>query len=121
MPRNIKGVLNSCLVIPCSFDYHENPPSAPNRVVWYQYANHGYPLVYDSWHKNYVIDIFRGKTFRVNIPTHGKDCSLKIYPLKWTHHSQKIYPWVDPENVGRGTYRFFDTTVTIEVVGKLSL
>ncbi|GAA6224944.1 myelin-associated glycoprotein-like [Lates japonicus] len=33
-----------------------------------------------------------------------------------SHHRQKIYPWVDPDNVGRSTYRFFDTTVTIEVV-----
>lgn len=48
-----------------------------------------------------------------------KDCSLEIFPLNWEHHKQKIYPWVDPENVGRFTHRFYDTTVTIEVLGKL--
>lgn len=118
MPRNIKGLLNSCLVIPCSYDYHENPPTIPNRVVWYQYVSRGYPLVYDSWNKYDVIDRFREKTSRVYTSQRGKDCSLKIYPLRWSHDRQKIYPWVDPEHVGRGTYRFFDTTVTIEVVGK---
>nr|XP_046255332.1 uncharacterized protein LOC124064705 [Scatophagus argus] len=115
MQRNIKGLVGSCLVIPCSFDYYQHPPPNPNRVVWYQYVSNGYPLVYDNRHPNSVIDIFKGKTSRVYIDTYGKQCSLKIYPVQWSHHRQKIYPWVDPENVGRGTYRFFDTTVTIEV------
>lgn len=120
LPSNIRGVLGSCLVIPCSFDYYQYPPRNPNRVVWYQYVSRGYPLVYDIWKPNDVIDIFNRKTSRVFISTYGKECSLKINPVKWSHHRAKIYPWVDPENVGRSTYRFFDTTVTIEVVGKLS-
>lgn len=116
VPSNIKALLGSCVTIPCSFDYYGSPPRNPNRVVWYQYVNRGYPLVYDSWDKNHVIDKFRGKTFRV---TGGKDCSLTISPVTWYHHREKIYPWVDPENVGSSTYRFYDKTVTIDVTGKL--
>lgn len=115
---NIRGLVGSCLVTPCSFDYYQWPPQKPNRVVWYQYVNHGYPLVYDNWNPNNVIDIFKGKTSRVFTSTNRKERSLKIYPVNWSHHRQKIYPWVDPENVGWRTYRFFDTTVTLEVVGK---
>lgn len=119
IPNTIKAMLGSCVVIPCSFDYYENPPRNPNRVVWYQYVRQGYPLVYDNWYSQSVIDIFRGKTSRVTTFRGGKQCSLKIWPVTWHHHRQRIYPWVDPENVGQWTHRFFDKTVTIEVTGKL--
>ncbi|XP_056236064.1 uncharacterized protein LOC130171837 isoform X2 [Seriola aureovittata] len=116
LPNNIKGLVGSCLVIPCSFDYYQYPPRRPERVVWYQYVSHGYPLVYDRWYPHSVINIFKGTTSLYR-HTNSKTCSLRIYPLTWSHHRQKIYPWVDPENVGKSTYRFYDTTVTIEVVG----
>ncbi|KAK5862485.1 hypothetical protein PBY51_017876 [Eleginops maclovinus] len=116
MPRNIKALSGSCLVIPCTFDYYQYPPRRPNRVVWYQYQSHGYPIVHDSWYNADAISIFRGKT-RV-FPQNFKTCSLEIDPVNQHHHQQKIYPWVDPENVGKTTYRFFDTTVTIEVVDR---
>eukprot|EP00064_Thunnus_orientalis_P016176 superscaffoldBa00003149_g16239 len=117
MPSHIKGMKGSCLVIPCTFDYYQYPPMRPDRVVWYQYVNRGYPLVYDNWYPNAVIWIFNGKTSKYP-STYGKDCSLQINPVDWHHHRQKIYPWVDPENVGKSTYRFYDTTVTIEVVDR---
>lgn len=120
MPSNIQALLGSCVIIPCSFDYYENPPRNPYRVVWYQYVKHGYPLVYDNWNSEYVIAMFRGKTSRPTTFKGGKECSLKISPVTWHHHRQRIYPWVDPENVGWSTYRFFDKTVTIEVTSKLS-
>ncbi|KAG7242185.1 hypothetical protein INR49_024231, partial [Caranx melampygus] len=114
LPSSIKGLQGSCLVIPCSFDYYQYPPKRPDRVVWYQYVDRGYPLVYDNWHRDSVIDQFRRKTSLFNPMT--KSCSLMIYPVTWYHHRQKIYPWIDPENVGYRTYRFYDTTVTIDVV-----
>ncbi|CAJ1061623.1 uncharacterized protein LOC122881428 isoform X3 [Xyrichtys novacula] len=117
MPSNIRGLLGSCLVIPCSFDYHEYPPRRPDRVVWYQYVSHGYPLVYDNWYPNNVINVFKGKT-KAFTSTTFKKCTLQIFPVTKSHHMQRIYPWVDPENVGSSTYRFFDRTVKIEVVGK---
>lgn len=121
LPSNIRGLLGSCLVIPCHFDYHEYPPNDPNRVVWYQYVSRGYPLVYDNLAPYSVIDMFKRRTSRVSTRAYGKECSLKIYPVERSHHRQKIYPWVDPDYVGRSTYRFFDKTVTIDVTGTLSL
>ncbi|KAF3839919.1 hypothetical protein F7725_018636 [Dissostichus mawsoni] len=115
IPRNIKGLSGSCLVIPCTFDYYEYPPLRPDRVVWYQYKNKGYPLVYDNWYKDSVIKIFKDRT-RVFTSKYKKTCTLEIYPVNQYHHQQKLYPWVDPENVGKTTFRFYDTTVTIEVV-----
>lgn len=117
VPSSIRGLRGSCLVIPCSYDYYQYPPKNPKRVVWYQYVDRGYPLVHDSWHPNQVIQTFRGKTQLIT--TYSKSCTLQILPLDWTHHRRRLYPWVDPEHVGRRTYRFFDTTVTIEVLGKL--
>ncbi|KAM8734355.1 uncharacterized protein AB9X84_023185 isoform 4-T4 [Acanthopagrus schlegelii] len=115
MPSNMKALLGSCLVIPCTYDYYQYPPHNPSRVVWYQYRDRGYPLVYDDWNPNKVIRKFHGRTFKVSI-SDAKQCSLQIYPVRWSDHREKIYPWVDPENVGRSTYRFFDKTVTIQVV-----
>uniref|UniRef100_A0A3B3I6C9 Ig-like domain-containing protein n=2 Tax=Oryzias latipes TaxID=8090 RepID=A0A3B3I6C9_ORYLA len=114
MPSRIEALLGSCVVIPCTFDYYYYPPRRPDRVVWYQFAKHSYPKVYDSWYSSEVISIFRGKTSLVS-SQYGKTCSLEIYPVTWRHHRQTIYPWVDPENVGRYTHRFWDKTVTIHV------
>lgn len=116
MPSRIEALLGSCVVIPCTFDYYYYPPRRPDRVVWYQFAKHSYPKVYDSWYSSEVISIFRGKTSLVS-SQYGKTCSLEIYPVTWRHHRQTIYPWVDPENVGRYTHRFWDKTVTIHVEG----
>uniref|UniRef100_A0A669CUP2 Ig-like domain-containing protein n=1 Tax=Oreochromis niloticus TaxID=8128 RepID=A0A669CUP2_ORENI len=116
MPSKIKGLLGSCLVIPCSYDYDQYPPKRPDRVVWYQYVSEGYPIVSDNWNRNDVLDIFKGRT-SVYSSSHHRTCSLLIDPVTLADHSQKLYPWVDPENVGWRTYRFYDTTVTVEVVG----
>ncbi|XDV31915.1 hypothetical protein PO909_002839, partial [Leuciscus waleckii] len=76
MPKDIHGLQGSCLVIPCSFSYTSNPPTNPRRVVWYQWVSKGYPLVYDSWYPNDVIEKFRWKTdlYRKS----SWDCSLLI-------------------------------------------
>ncbi|KAM4735172.1 uncharacterized protein FYW61_005721 isoform 2-T2 [Anableps anableps] len=117
VPRNIKGLLGSCLVIPCNFDYYRYPPKRANRVVWYQYVSRGYPLVYDNWYPNDVIPMYKGRTY-VYTSSYQKTCTLRIKDVNWNDHRQKLYPWVDPENVGRTTYAFYDTHVTIEVVEK---
>lgn len=117
MPSKIKGLLGSCLVIPCSYDYYQYPPKRPDRVVWYQYVSRGYPIVYDNWNWNDVLNIFKGRTHVYSSSQH-RTCSLLIYPVTLADHSQKLYPWVDPENVGWRTYPFYDTTVTVEVVGR---
>nr|XP_021322151.1 uncharacterized protein LOC101884840 [Danio rerio] len=113
MPQAIHGLQGSCLVIPCSFSYTLYPPKDPRRVVWYQWVSRGYPLVYDSWYPRDVIDKFRGKTDLYR--NSGWDCSLLIKNLEQSHHREKIYAWIDPENVGWRTYAFYDITSTILV------
>ncbi|XP_043114180.1 uncharacterized protein LOC122358440 isoform X2 [Puntigrus tetrazona] len=113
MPKEIRGLKGSCLVIPCSYSYNIYPPTNPSRVVWYQYASMGYPLVYDPWYPNDVIEKFRGKTDLYRRPSW--DCSLLIKNLEHSHHGETIYTWIDPENVGKSTYAFYDVTSTIRV------
>ncbi|XP_016417743.1 uncharacterized protein LOC107747662 [Sinocyclocheilus rhinocerous] len=114
MPLEIRGLKGSCLVIPCSFYYTSYPPKDPRRVVWYQWVSIGYPLVYDPSHPNYVIEKFREKTYLYREPS-SWDCSLLIKNLELYHHGEKLYTWIDPENVGWRTYKFYDVTSTIVV------
>ncbi|XP_073780076.1 uncharacterized protein si:ch73-380l3.3 isoform X2 [Danio rerio] len=113
MPKDIHGLQGSCLVIPCSFSYTLYPPKNPRRVVWYQWVPEGYPLVYDPWNANEVIEKFRGTTDLYG--NSSWDCSLLIRNLEQSHHGEKIYTWIDPENVGWRTYKFYDVTSTILV------
>ncbi len=115
MPKEIHGLKGSCLVIPCSFSYTSYPPANPRRVVWYQWVSKGYPLVYDPWYPNDVIEKFRGNTYLYG--NSSWDCSLLIKNLEPSHHGEKIYTWIDPENVGKSTYAFYDVTSTILVDG----
>ncbi|XP_051521968.1 Schwann cell myelin protein isoform X2 [Myxocyprinus asiaticus] len=114
MPKEIHGLSGSCLVIPCSFYYTSNPPTNPLRVVWYQWVSKGYPLVCDPLNPNQVIDKFSGKTDLYGNPS-NRGCSLVIKRLDLSHHGEKIYTWIDPENVGWRTYKFYDVTSTILV------
>ncbi|XP_058655411.1 uncharacterized protein LOC131554229 [Onychostoma macrolepis] len=41
--------------------------------------------------------------------------NLLIKNLEQSHHGEKLYTWIDPENVGKGTYKFYDVTSTIQV------
>lgn len=113
MPSKVHGLHKSCLVIPCSFSYSAYPPHYPYRVVWYEYVDRGYPAVYDSWYPSSVIDRYKGRT---SLYTNNyRDCSLLIKYLSLSHDGDRIYTWVDPENVGRSTFRFFDVTTVISV------
>ncbi|XP_026137792.1 uncharacterized protein LOC113114909 isoform X1 [Carassius auratus] len=114
MPKEIHGLRGSCLVIPCSFYYTSYPPVNPNRIVWYQYVSRGYPLVYDPWKPNEVIWKFRWKTDLYR-SLHSWDCSLLIKNLEQSHQGEQLYTWIDPENVGKSTYAFYDVTSTITV------
>uniref|UniRef100_A0A672KXH8 Immunoglobulin subtype domain-containing protein n=1 Tax=Sinocyclocheilus grahami TaxID=75366 RepID=A0A672KXH8_SINGR len=116
MPKEIHGLKGSCLVIPCSFYYTSYPPKNPRRVVWYQWVSRGYPLVYDPWYPNKVIWKFRRQTRLYGNPSNW-DCSLLITGLELSHHGQKLYTWIDPENVGKSTYKFYDVTSTILIDG----
>ncbi|XP_042624110.1 sialoadhesin-like isoform X1 [Cyprinus carpio] len=113
MPKVIRGLRGSCLVIPCSYYYSSNPPKNPHRVVWYQWVSLGYPLVYDPLHPKYVIEKFRGKTDLFG--SSSWDCSLLIKNLEQVHHGQLLYAWIDPENVSWRTYKFYDVTSAILV------
>ncbi|XP_026882287.2 uncharacterized protein LOC113587700 [Electrophorus electricus] len=120
MPSSIQGLSGSCLVIPCSFDYSNSIPH-PDHIVWYEYDKFYYPVVYDAWKISSVMNEFRGKTFLYKKLDYCigedcvRDCSLLITNLKLIHNGRRIYAWIDPDNIGKHTYRFFDVTSRIFV------
>ncbi|XP_073719467.1 sialoadhesin-like [Misgurnus anguillicaudatus] len=115
MPTEIHGLRGSCLVIPCSYSYTSYPPTNPRRVVWYQWVSRGYPLVYDPWYPNSVIDKFKGKTDIYRPTNSDRDCSLLIKTVNPSHSKEKVYAWIDPDTIGWRTYKFYDVTSTIIV------
>ncbi|XP_065138321.1 sialoadhesin-like [Paramisgurnus dabryanus] len=115
LPSEMHGLIGSCLVIPCSYSYYSYPPTNTRRVVWYQWVSKGYPIVYDPWYPDSVIDKFRGKTDIYRHTNSDQDCSLLIKSVDPSHNGEKLYAWIDPENVGWRTYKFYDVTSTIIV------
>ncbi len=95
---------------------HHTHPKIHVEFVWYQWVSKGYPLVYDPLSPGDVIGKFRGKTSLYGDPS-NRDCSLLITRLETSHHGEKLYTWIDPENVGYRTYAFYDVTATILVEG----
>ncbi|XP_065136125.1 sialoadhesin-like [Paramisgurnus dabryanus] len=115
MPTEIHGLNGSCLVIPCTYSYTSNPPTKPRRVVWYQWVSRGYPLVYEPLNPGKVIDKFKGKTDLYRHTNSDRDCSLLIERVDSSHNGEKIYAWIDPDNIKWRTYKFYDVTSTIIV------
>lgn len=115
MPRHIRGLFGSCLVIPCSYDYSSYPPVYPYHIVWYQYVSRGYPVVFDSWNSGSVIQKFRGRTSLYHTGRYSRDCSLLIENLNQANHGETLYAWIDPDHVGSRTYVFYDVTSQIYI------
>ncbi|XP_055359206.1 uncharacterized protein LOC114843099 [Betta splendens] len=102
-------------IIPCKFR-SEYQIRKPDHVVWYQYERFSYPKVYDKYDEHGVIREFKRRTSRDKLEKF-QSCSLQIFPVESHDDRRAIYPWIDPDNVGKFTHRFFDKTVTIEVHG----
>ncbi|KAG5857981.1 hypothetical protein ANANG_G00025220 [Anguilla anguilla] len=101
--------VGSCIVVPCSF----TPPTANEavEVTWYQYVSRGYPLVYSESKPGDVIDKFRDSTELIGRAGEG-NCSLKINLTREAHNAEKIYVWIEPNQLDG---YFYDQTVTLEV------
>ncbi|XP_029115946.1 myelin-associated glycoprotein-like [Scleropages formosus] len=112
MPGHITALTGSCVIIPCQFTCPWN--YQPKEVVWYQYVSYGYPLVYSKNKPGGVIEKFRYKTELVGNATE-KNCSLKIKDVHSTQNQEKIYVWIDPDMISYRDYKFYDTTVTLNV------
>ncbi|XP_035276171.1 hemicentin-1-like [Anguilla anguilla] len=109
IPNQMSAPVGSCIVVPCSF----TPPTANEavEVTWYQYVNRGYPLVYSESKPGDVIDKFRDSTELIGRAGKG-NCSLKINPTREAHNAEKIYVWIEPNQLDG---YFYDQTVTLEV------
>ncbi|KAJ8404989.1 hypothetical protein AAFF_G00329100 [Aldrovandia affinis] len=111
-PAQISAPAGSCMVIPCSFP----SPSSPQTVdvSWYQYAKYSYPMVYSKTKGREVIAKFRGRTEIVGSTGEG-NCSLKINSTQVAHNAERIYVWINPNNLS-GT--FYEKMVTLQVTAK---
>ncbi|XP_039660610.1 myelin-associated glycoprotein-like [Perca fluviatilis] len=108
VPKTITAVEGSCVVLPCQTQPH-------SRVIWYQYHNRHYPVVYDGRHPTAVEDQFRGRTSVLGEAAEG-NCTLLISNVKLADDNLKVYVWIDPDS--KQTQKFYHQTVTVFVERK---
>ncbi|XP_075763978.1 B-cell receptor CD22-like isoform X1 [Pelodiscus sinensis] len=112
LPKTIRALKGSCVVIPCSFTYPGSRESLerPFRVTWYQYRSRGYPEIYSSKGSASVLPEFQARTELLGDPETG-NCTLSLSPVQ-SEDAMSYYVWINPDSV---SHRFYDVTVQLEV------
>ncbi|XP_059195069.1 myelin-associated glycoprotein-like [Centropristis striata] len=108
LPTTISAVEGSCVVVPCQTQHH-------SRVVWYQYHNIHYPIVYDQHNPTRVENQFKGRTSVLGEAAKG-NCTLMINNMKVEDNNLRIYVWINPDSTTN--QKFHQQTVTIIVERK---
>lgn len=92
-------------MVPCQTEPYD-------RVIWYQYHNLKYPVVYDGVYSYNVEQQFRGRT-KVSGNAAEGNCTLMIDNVSTADHNLRVYVWINPDS--QTTQTFHDQTVTISV------
>lgn len=92
-------------MVPCQTEPHD-------RVIWYQYHNIKYPVVYDGSHPYNVEKQFRGRTTVLGEAAAG-NCTLMIDNVMRADNSLRVYVWINPDS--QTTQKFHGQAVTIFV------
>lgn len=113
VPSSVKGLLGSCVVIPCAFNY----PDPDKRVtkftgMWMSETNH---LIYHPVESK-VIKQFQGRTELLGNVSR-KSCSLKIDPLQQSDQGP-FYFRIEMEGYEQYSYKM--NTVSITMISELS-
>ncbi|XP_074836853.1 myelin-associated glycoprotein-like isoform X2 [Carettochelys insculpta] len=112
LPKTIRALKGSCVVIPCSFTYPGSRESlgGPFSVAWYQYRSRGYPEIYNSKGTASVLPEYQSRTQLLGDLELG-NCTLSISPVR-SEDAMSYYVWINPDSV---QHRFYDVTVQVEV------
>uniref|UniRef100_A0A8C4DKF0 Ig-like domain-containing protein n=1 Tax=Dicentrarchus labrax TaxID=13489 RepID=A0A8C4DKF0_DICLA len=107
LPKTVTAVEGSCVVVPCQTQPH-------SRVIWYQYHDINYPVVFDGLHPHATVQQFKGRTSVLGKAAEG-NCTLRINDVTRADNVQ-IYVWINPDS--KTTQKFHYQTVTILVEKK---
>ncbi|XP_074837151.1 B-cell receptor CD22-like isoform X2 [Carettochelys insculpta] len=112
LPKTIRALKGSCVVIPCSFTYPGSRESlgGPFSVAWYQYRSRGYPEIYNSKGTASVLPSYQARTQLLGDLELG-NCTVSISPVR-SEDAMSYYVWINPDSV---RHRFYDVTVRVEV------
>ncbi|XP_054639219.1 sialic acid-binding Ig-like lectin 14 isoform X2 [Dunckerocampus dactyliophorus] len=113
LPSTVKGLLGSCVVIPCSFNY-PSPRKAVKKFtgLWFDGGNH---LVYHPAGTT-VVQQYHGRIEMVG-DIRAKNCSFKIDPLRQSD-TGPFHFRVEMEDYEQFSYR--GDTVSIAMIRELS-
>ncbi|XP_077312677.1 sialoadhesin-like [Lithobates pipiens] len=88
-PREIVGLIGSCVEIPCTFLPHVG--STTSSTVWYLYQRRGYPQIFNSRRSSSVL---RNYNDRTSLVPGRNSCSLRIDPVRRDDGDQSFYPGI---------------------------
>lgn len=111
MPSSVKGVLGSCVVIPCSYNYPD-PEKELNQftAIWTKMTD---DIMYHTTNSN-IKEEYRTRTELIG-DVRNKNCSLKIEPLQQCDQGPFYF---SIEIGGYNKYSYRDNAVSIALISK---
>ncbi|KAF7657238.1 hypothetical protein LDENG_00029970 [Lucifuga dentata] len=108
MPASVKGLLGSCVVIPCSFNYPDPGKELTQFTgIWSKVTNH---IVYHPVESK-VMQQFRNRTELLGDLRH-KNCSLKIDPLQ-ANDTGPFHFRIEIANYNQFSYRNKEVSIAV--------
>ncbi|XP_041648566.1 sialoadhesin-like isoform X2 [Cheilinus undulatus] len=108
VPSSVKGLLGSCVVIPCTFDYPD--PKRTLTEISGMWTNADHQLICHTVQSK-VIQQFRGRTELLG-DVRQKNCTLKIDPLKESDRGPLNFR-IEMANYEKYSYRQSAVTIAI--------